>query len=80
MKDSISVPFYSHYVSFLKISLSVSLNFSTASSCSSIRPSSYEEELLAVRGRVHEMLKKSRQIFNIRFKLAKPLPVVARLF
>ncbi len=33
-----------------------------------------------MRGRVHEMLKKSRQIFNIRFKLAKPLPVVARLF
>jgi len=33
-----------------------------------------------VRGRVHEMLKKSRQIFDIRFKLPKPLAVVAWLF
>ena len=32
-----------------------------------------------MRGRVHEMLKKSRQIFDIRFKLPKPLPVVAWL-
>jgi hypothetical protein len=39
----------------------------------------HEKELLAMGGRVHQVLKKSRKVFHIRFQLPKPFPVVAAL-